>query len=290
MAPQLAPLWGALSGYIATGTIQGAVIGAFTGAVLGGIGAPAADGGGSPWARLGKNALGTLRGLAQRRAMDDDHVQERQGQVTQINTIGGTASPTITNSANGAAAESFSWTMGGVLDRGQTALDFAGLAPGVGIFPDALNVVVSVFRGDFGNAVLSAGAMIPIAGQGIIGAKFVAKGAGPYKSVKGHHVHAKAAFKDHMSYNNKDGFSISQSFMKENGLDHAAMTRYQRQAFKELSQSGRANSLKEHTQIAVDALMAGGSSREMARSLTAKSLNTLRNSGVRTPTNIPWYK
>ena len=116
-----------------------------------------------------------------------------------------------------------------------------------------------------------------------------AKGVGAYGKVGGHHVHAKAAFKNHMSYNRKDGFSISQGFMKENGLDHAAMTRYQRQAFKELSQSGRANTLNEHTQIAVDALMAGGASRDTARSLTAQSLNALRNSGVRTPTNIPWH-
>lgn len=126
-------------------------------------------------------------------------------------------------------------------------------------------------------------------GKGLSGYD-VPKGTGPYKTVKGHHVHAKAAFKDHVSYSNKDGFSISQKFMKENGLDHAAMTKYQRQAFKELNQSGRPNTLKEHTTIAVDALMAGGASRETARSLTAQSLNALRNSSVRTPTNIPWYK
>jgi RHS repeat-associated protein len=118
----------------------------------------------------------------------------------------------------------------------------------------------------------------------------VNEGTGPYKQAKGHHVHAKAAFKENLAYDPKEGFSISQSFMKENGLDHAAMTRYQRQAFKELSQSGGANTMSTHTRIAVEALQAGGASREMARSLTAQSLNTLRNSGVRTPSNIPWYK
>jgi hypothetical protein len=93
-----------------------------------------------------------------------------------------------------------------------------------------------------------------------------------------------------MAYDPKQGFSISQGFMKELGLDHAAMTRYQRQAFKELAQSGAPNTMKAHTQIAVDALQAGGVSKEMARSLAAQSLNALRNSGVRTPSNIPWYK
>ncbi|MCF7360840.1 hemagglutinin repeat-containing protein [Vibrio sp. A1-b2] len=118
----------------------------------------------------------------------------------------------------------------------------------------------------------------------------ITEGTGPYKAVKGHHVHAKAAFKDHVSYNNNDGFSISQNFMKENGLDHKEMTKYQRQAFKELHESGRPNTLTEHTQIAVDALIAGGATQAEARSLVAQSLNTLRNNGVRVPTNIPWYK
>ena len=68
------------------------------------------------------------------------------------------------------------------------------------------------------------------------------------------------------------------------------MTAYQRRAFKELNVSGRANTLTEHTRIAVEALQAGGASREMARSLAAQSLNALRQSGVRVPTNIPWYK
>ncbi len=124
----------------------------------------------------------------------------------------------------------------------------------------------------------------------IIRKAFAPKNTGPYKEVKGHHVHAKAAFKENLSYDPKNGFSISQSFMKENGLDHAAMTKFQRQAFKELSDSGGANTMSAHTRIAVGALQAGGASRKMARSLTAQSLNALRNSGVRTPSNIPWYK
>jgi len=38
IAPQLAPLWGALSGLINSGTIKGAAIGAFSAAVFQGIG------------------------------------------------------------------------------------------------------------------------------------------------------------------------------------------------------------------------------------------------------------
>jgi len=120
--------------------------------------------------------------------------------------------------------------------------------------------------------------------------KVAGKGTGPYRKTGGHHVHAKAAFKNQMSYNPQSGFSISQDFMKKHGLQHHAMTRYQQKAFKELAQSGRPNTLREHTRIAIEALQAGGASKEMARSLTAQSLNALRKNGVLSPSNIPWNK
>jgi hypothetical protein len=57
-----------------------------------------------------------------------------------------------------------------------------------------------------------------------------------------------------------------------------------------LAESGRPNILQEHSRIAVEALIAGGASREQARKLVAESLWNLRKQGVRQPTNIPWYK
>lgn len=91
-----------------------------------------------------------------------------------------------------------------------------------------------------------------------------AKGTGEYSKVGGHHVHAKSAFKDNVNYDPKKGFSISQSFMKDNGLNHQQMTNKQRELFKELNESGRQNSLQEHTRIAVEALIAGGATRQEA--------------------------
>lgn len=113
---------------------------------------------------------------------------------------------------------------------------------------------------------------------------------GRYGATGGHHVHAKAAFKDHVNYSNRDGFAISQQYMNDLGFDHDAMTRYQRSAFRELHASGRGNTMREHTRIAVEALEAGGASRAQARELVAESLNMLRANGVRVPTNIPWYR
>lgn len=64
------------------------------------------------------------------------------------------------------------------------------------------------------------------------------------------------------------------------GWDHQAMTSYQRQAFKDLYNTGRPNTLSEHTKIAVNALEAGGATTQQARSLVAESLWNLRSQGV----------
>ncbi|WP_217283971.1 hypothetical protein, partial [Yersinia aldovae] len=115
-------------------------------------------------------------------------------------------------------------------------------------------------------------------------------GVGEYKDVGGHHVHAKAGFKNNAKYDPKKGFSISQDYMDKMGLDHQAMTSYQRQAFKNLYNSGRSNSFSEHTKIAVNALEAGGATTQQARDLVAQSLWNLRSQGALSPSNIPWYQ
>ncbi|WP_156505887.1 RHS repeat domain-containing protein [Bacillus sp. SJS] len=119
------------------------------------------------------------------------------------------------------------------------------------------------------------------------GFQYLSKGTGEYSKVGGHHVHAKSAFKDNVNYDPKKGFSISQSFMKDNGLNHQHKTNKQRELFKELNESGRPNSLQEHTRIAVEALIAGGATRQEARDLVAASHKNLRQQGVREPSNIP---
>ena len=114
-------------------------------------------------------------------------------------------------------------------------------------------------------------------------------GTGEYGDVGGHHVHAKAGFKDDVNYDPKKGFSISQNFMRDNGLDHNIMTSKQRELFKELYESGRPNTLEEHTRIAREALKAGGASDSMIDDLINASLRNLREQGVTALTRIPWY-
>ena len=113
-------------------------------------------------------------------------------------------------------------------------------------------------------------------------------GTGSYSSVGGHHVHAKAGFKGHPSYSKTKGFAISQDYMKSRGWVHEDMTKMQRKLFDQLAASGGPNTLKEHSRIAVESLMAGGASRAEARSLVAESLRNLREQGVRAPSHVPW--
>lgn len=59
--------------------------------------------------------------------------------------------------------------------------------------------------------------------------------------------------------------------------------------FKELAESGRPNTLAEHTRIAEEALRAGGTSDKLISGLIQDSLTNLERQGVSQPTRIPWY-
>jgi hypothetical protein len=116
----------------------------------------------------------------------------------------------------------------------------------------------------------------------------VPEGAGEYAEVGGHHVHAKAGFRGHPTYDPARGFSISQEFMESRGWSHQDMTSAQRRLFDELASSRRPNTLKEHTRIAVEALRAGGATEAEARGVVSHSLRNLRSQGANAPTRIPW--
>jgi hypothetical protein len=92
-----------------------------------------------------------------------------------------------------------------------------------------------------------------------------------------------------VNYDPDKGFSISQDYMKGRGWNHADMTAKQRQLFKELYESGRANTLEEHTRIAKEAVKAGGATEEEANQLINQSLQNLQEQDVTQPTRIPWY-
>ncbi len=119
---------------------------------------------------------------------------------------------------------------------------------------------------------------------------------GAYKDVGGHHVHAKAAFNDMEDYRKimNEMFSLGNSWMDQNNIDHDTITACQRREFKILSCKCNGglieNTMKEHTKIALKCLMEGGADEKSARGLVAKSLRELRRLGVKQPSRIPWEK
>ena len=63
------------------------------------------------------------------------------------------------------------------LDAIQTELDAFGMVPAAGIIPDAINALISIFRGDLENAAWCGSAMIPVAGQVSTSSKYAKKAA-----------------------------------------------------------------------------------------------------------------
>lgn len=63
------------------------------------------------------------------------------------------------------------WPEFAIMDVVHTTLDVAGLVPGLGEVADGVNAVIYLAEGDYGNAALSAAAMIPIAGAAAVAVK-----------------------------------------------------------------------------------------------------------------------
>jgi RHS repeat-associated protein len=92
-----------------------------------------------------------------------------QGGISyNINLVNVTVTAPAKKKSNG-----YFW--GGALDIVQTGIDIAGLIPLVGEIADGANALIYTARGDYTNAALSTAAMIPIAGWGATGGKFVNK-------------------------------------------------------------------------------------------------------------------
>ena len=89
---------------------------------------------------------------------------------------GGNADVDVAETPEQGADEPVTGSVEDELDKLQLALDIAGLAPGAGIVPDALNTLISIARGNLGDAGLSLLAMAPVIGQAA-GAAKIAKNA-----------------------------------------------------------------------------------------------------------------
>jgi RHS repeat-associated protein len=113
-------------------------------------------------------------------------------------------------------------------------------------------------------------------------------GVGPYNQVGGHHIHAKAGFIGHAKYNWRKALSISRDYMAKLGVWHDDITTAQRVLFTEFLQSGKPNTLAEHSRIALEALVKANVPRKIAQDLVQQSEDDLIAQGVTAPTRIPW--
>jgi hypothetical protein len=105
----------------------------------------------------------------------------------------------------------------------------------------------------------------------------------------GHHIYSKKAFEGVAGYGVNEALCLSNAEMARLGIDHGLVTGTQQRLFRELALSGRANTMAEHTRIAIESLMAGGASEQTARTIVARALNQMRNRGITAPgATIPW--
>ena len=177
--------------------------------------------------------------------------------------------------------------IGGIVSGVETAISTSSITAGYINANIEINNIKNAFSNNFNSAKSSISKLFNFSKTN---SAVDLSGTGEYGIVGGHHVHAKAAFSDDIKYNPKKGFAISQDFMKRNNIDHVEVTKTQRILFKELAESGRPNTLAEHTRIAAEALKAGGADNSIIEPIINMSLDNLVNQGVTKPTNIPWYK
>jgi RHS repeat-associated protein len=113
-------------------------------------------------------------------------------------------------------------------------------------------------------------------------------GAGPYRHVGGHHIHAKRAFEGTSGYNPLDGFAVSDRLLAQYGVRHADITSAQQRLFRNLVNSGAPNTLTHHSRIAYQAMVEAGMPSHLAKQLVLESQRRLIQEGAFTPLRIPW--
>jgi hypothetical protein len=106
----------------------------------------------------------------------------------------------------------------------------------------------------------------------------------------GHHIDMKSAFKSHPLYDYKKALCLSNEEMARLGIKHKLVNTAQRQLCGELIRSGKPMTRDALMNISVEALVAGGADRQLARDIVARSWWDLRSKDVRMPTDMPWSK
>jgi hypothetical protein len=106
----------------------------------------------------------------------------------------------------------------------------------------------------------------------------------------GHHVPAKSAFQGAGGYDPLKAPAIPNDELARLGVDHSLVTGAQQWGYRALAQSGEPLTWKAVEKVEADALVRGGMDTAAARATVQNAIRQLRQSGVATPTRIPWSK
>lgn len=161
-----------------------------------------------------------------------------QGQSPVKNVSVANANPAVTTENDD---EAEFWT--DVLDGVQVGLDIVGLIPVVSIAADGANALIYTARGDYSSAALSAAAMVPFAGWGAKGVKYVMKAE---KAVlKTEKVAVKAEQKAAKKSADKAGAKIKPTKLPKKKLK--CFFSYMNKKFQKMSPAEKKKFLKEYS-------------------------------------------
>ena len=104
----------------------------------------------------------------------------------------------------------------------------------------------------------------------------------------GHHVPAKAAFRDAAGYDANAALAVPNAELARLGVSHSAVTTAQMQGYRALAASGGKLTWESVATIETNALVRGGMNADMARATVKQAIEALQKGGVPGPTRIPW--
>ena len=116
-------------------------------------------------------------------------------------------------------------------------------------------------------------------------------GTGRYGKVKGHHVLIKSAFRGNPLYTDNDGFSLSEVYMQQFGINHndkkhpPSISGKQMDLYRDYNGP---NIMSAHQSIAINSLIEGGAPPEFANAIVNFALVDMYSKGVTGPTRMPW--
>ncbi|MBS0262750.1 MAG: hypothetical protein JSS02_12420, partial [Planctomycetes bacterium] len=112
-----------------------------------------------------------------------------------------------------------------------------------------------------------------------------------YSADGGHHIFSKRAFEGVPNYDKDAALCIGNQELERLTLKHLgsdSLSTTQQRLFRELKDSGRANTMTEHIRIAKETLIEHGVGIEEAEQIVKKALNQLEAWNIVAPIHLPW--